>query len=168
MVAASTAFVTAGREENLPPVLIKLNKHHVPKNLLLIQAVIVSILSFIFLLMPTVNSAYWILMVLTTQLYLLMYLLLFSAAIKLRIKHPEKKSVFTIPGGSPAFWGLGLLGLFSSAFAFFICFIPPPKQIHAGSKAAYVAFLGLAVTFFPLLPILFLRRKRMVAITSTS
>ena len=167
MVAASTAFVTAGREENLPPVLIKLNKHHVPKNLLLIQAVIVSILSFIFLLMPTVNSAYWILMVLTTQLYLLMYLLLFSAAIKLRIKHPEKKSVFTIPGGSPAFWGLGLLGFFSSAFAFFICFIPP-KQIHSGSKGAYVAFLVFAVTFFTLLPILFLRRKRMVAITSTS
>ena len=60
---------------NLPPFFQVLNRHGVPTNLLLFQAVIVTISSLVFLYMPTLSSSYWILSALSAQSYLIMYIL---------------------------------------------------------------------------------------------
>ena len=80
--APPKGLIAAAREEDLPAQLRETNSNDVPKNFP--QAIVVSALSFAFLFMPSVNSAYWFFMVLLTQLYLIMYLLLFGAAVKLR------------------------------------------------------------------------------------
>lgn len=43
----------------------------------------------IFLLMPNVSSSYWILSALCVFLYLIMYILLYSSAIRLRYSRPN-------------------------------------------------------------------------------
>jgi len=144
--------------DNLPSILRRTNTRGAPKNLLLLQAAIVSVLSLLFLLMPSVNNAYWILMVLTTQLYLLMYVLLFSAALRLRKNHPELKTSSLVPGGKWGFWILGGLGLASSIFSFIICFFPPAR-IHEGSSFGYVSFLIIALLTLSAIPLFFLRRS---------
>jgi amino acid transporter len=60
-----------------------------PKRLLLTQAIIVTCMSLVFILMPSVSSAFWILSAIVAQLYLIMYILLFAAAIKLRYKYQK-------------------------------------------------------------------------------
>src|SRR3990167_2467625 len=67
----------------LPAFFRRQNKHRVPKNLLIIKAILVSIVCTAFLFVPNINTSYWLLMALATQLYMLMYVLMFLAALRL-------------------------------------------------------------------------------------
>lgn len=62
----------------------KTNKIGVQKNILYIQGGAVTLLSLLFVVMPSVQSFYQIMSQLTVVLYLIMYMLMFSAAIYLR------------------------------------------------------------------------------------
>ncbi len=94
--------------------------------------------------MPTVSAAFWILSAIVAQLYLLMYILLFAAAIKLRYKKPKIDRPYKIPGGKAGIWIVSGVGILSSAFALVIGFFPP-SQIQTGSVAFYVSFLVLGI-----------------------
>ena len=110
---------------DLPLMFQKVNRHHMPANLMIAQGVIVSALSLIFLLMPSVESAYWVLFVMTAQLYLLMYLFMFAAAIVLRYRKPAIHRSYRVPGGR---WGMNLVagvGFLGCFFAFIVGFVPP-------------------------------------------
>jgi len=149
-------LVAAAMHGDLPPIFRKVNRHGMPNNLLIGQAFLVSLISLVFLLMPSVNSAYWILIVLTTQLYLIMYILMFAAALKLRYSQPEVERPFKIPGGTVGLWIFTGLGIASSIFTFIIGFFPP-SQIDPGSKAWFVGFLSTAIVILSILPALILR-----------
>jgi glutamate:GABA antiporter len=151
IIGPAKGLIAAAKQENLPNVLRGTNAQGVPRNFLLAQAVFVSVLSIAFLFMPTVNSAYWVFMVLTTQLYLVMYLLLFGAAIKLRYTHPDIPRPFRVPGGIKGMWILGGVGLVSSIFAFFVCFFPP-SQIPSGEEKTYIWSLIGAIYLLVSLP----------------
>jgi len=144
IVGPARGLLAAAQMGDLPPFFRKINRHGMPKGLLIFQAIIVTILSFIFILMPTVNSAYWILTVLIAQLYLVMYFLLFGALIKLRYKKPDVTRPYKIPGGKVGAWIVAGLGLISSLFAFIIGFFPP-AQITTGNVGFYVGFLIVGV-----------------------
>jgi amino acid transporter len=109
-----------------------------PKTLLLTQALLVSLLSLLFVFMPSVSSAFWILSALVTQLYLIVYVLLFGAALKLRKTKPDVKRPYKIP--TWGLWSLCSLGVLSSLGTFFISFFPP-SQIKSGNSLFYVFFL---------------------------
>jgi amino acid transporter len=126
-----------------------------PVGLLIFQAIIVTFLSLIFILMPNVNSAYWILTVLIAELYLVMYFLLFASLIKLRYKRPNVERPYKIPGGKAGAWIVVGLGLISSLFAFIIGFFPP-SQITTGNEGFYVSFLIIGVIVFCLGPTIIL------------
>ena len=68
----------------------------------LTQAALVSLFSLIFILMPTVNSSYWILSVITAQLSLLVYIALFCRHDRLSYYKPDVARAFRIPGKIPA------------------------------------------------------------------
>ena len=78
IISPSRGLVVALRDENLAPSLQLPNKHGAPAKLLIYQAVLVTLLSCIFVLMPSIKSSYWILTVLASQAYMLMYLIVFS------------------------------------------------------------------------------------------
>jgi len=159
IVGPSRGLLAAAQYGDLPPNLRAINKHGMPKNLLVIQAAIVSVLSFLFVLMPSINSAFWIITVLVAQVYLVMYVLMFAAAIKLRTSHPKVFRSYRIPGGKLGMWLVAGLGILSSIFTFIVGFFPP-AQIHTGNTTFYVSFLMVGVILICLAPSLILRFKK--------
>ncbi len=138
---------------DLPPFFQKLNRHGMPAHLLLFQAIVVTLVSFVFLLMPSASSAFWILSAMSVQLYLLMYIVMFLAAIKLRYSHPHIKRTYKIPFRMHGIWWIASIGTISSVFAFFIGFIPP-AQLDVGSLWFYEGFLIFGIFIMCLVPYL--------------
>lgn len=144
LVGTSKGLLAAAKKGDLPPTFRHVNRHAMPTTLLILQAVIVTGLSFLFLYMPSVSSAYWVLLAITTQLYLVMYFLMFAAAIKLRYKCPDVPRPYKVPGGNIGLWVITSLGFLSSIFAFIIGFFPP-SQIPTGNVQVYVTMLIASV-----------------------
>lgn len=155
----SKGLLGAAQSGDLPQFFRKINRHGMPVSLLLMQGIIVTLVSCVFFIMPTVSSAYWILNALVAQLYLLMYVLLFAAAIRLRYTRPDVKRSYKIPGGFVGIWAIAGLGLVGSFLTFVIGFFPP-AQIAVGSTFFYVLFLLLTVVLACLAPSLILWFKK--------
>ena len=113
----------ARREGYLPPFLQKVNEEGVPVNILVTQGALTTVIGLLHTLVPTVSSAYWILSVMTTQVYLIMYVLMFNSARRLRRKKPEVKRGFA----APRLTLLCIVGAASSLAAFVIGFVPPSQ-----------------------------------------
>lgn len=61
IIAPTRGLQLAAKDGNLPQHFQKLNKHGAPKVLLLYQAIISTLMTLAFLLMPSVNGSYWLL-----------------------------------------------------------------------------------------------------------
>lgn len=144
---------------NLPPFFQKMNKRGVPTNLLLFQATIVTLSTFVFLHMPTISSSYWILSALSAQSYLVMYILMFISALKLRYTHPRVHRPYHIPFGKPGIWTTVSLGIISSLFAIIIGFIPP-GQLKTGSLFFYELFLIIGLLIMCGIPLVIYQFKK--------
>ncbi|WP_194847510.1 amino acid permease [Candidatus Neptunochlamydia vexilliferae] len=155
----SKGLLAAAQDGDFPPVLHKVNKHGMPGAMLIFQGIIVSILGAIFLFMPDVNSSFLILLILASQLYLIMYILMFAAGIALRYKKPNTPRPYKIPGGNFGMWltaGTGLLGaLFSIIIGFF-----PTDDLETGSILFYELFLSLGIIGFCAMPFIILLFKK--------
>lgn len=137
----SKGLFAVGKAGYLPPFMQKTNKIGVQKNILLIQGGLVTILSLLFVVMPSVQSFYQILSQLTILLYLIMYLLMFSAAIYLRYSMKEYKRPFRIgKSGNALMWIVAGMGFLGSLLAFVLSFIPP-AQIAVGSSTVWYLVL---------------------------
>ena len=144
---------------NLPPFFQNLNKHGTPTHLLFFQAVIVSIAACVFLFMPTVSSAFWILTALSAQSYLIMYIIMFIAAIKLKYSKPHVPRPYRVPLQYKGIWLFCLMGIASSSFAFIIAFIPP-SQLEVGSLIFYDLFLLISLCIMCLIPLVIYARRQ--------
>ena len=82
----SKGIFAVGKAGYMPPFFQKTNKLGVQKNILFVQGGAVTVLSLLFVVMPSVQSFYQILSQLTVVLYLIMYMLMFTGAIVLRYK----------------------------------------------------------------------------------
>ncbi len=154
IVGPSKGLFQTSQEGHIPPFFHKKNRHGMPIMILLFQGILVSLMCSAFLLMPSVSSSYWILNDLTALLYLIMYFLMFAAAIRLRFTRPEVPRNYRVPGGK--FWGMiciSGLGLISCLFAFCIGFVPP-AQLDTGSLLYFESFLGVGVISMFLLPLI--------------
>ncbi len=156
----SKGIFAVGRAGYLPPFFQKTNSRGVQRNILLIQGVIVTILGMLFVVMPSVQSFYQILSQLTVLLYLIMYMLMFSAAITLRYKYPKLERPFRLGArGNALMWVLGGLGFCGSLLAFVLSFIPP-SQIAVGSSAVWYSVLIVGAIIFVGIPfIIYAMRK---------
>src|SRR3990167_6003302 len=137
----------------LPPFFEKENQHGVPHNILITQAVLVSIACLAFLFFPGVNASYWLLTALSTQLYMIMYVLMFLSALRLRAKaaHHHQRG-FVIPGKKTGLWLVCLTGLIGCAITLLVGFIPP-DNMAIGNKFYYEILFcgGMAVMTLPIL-----------------
>ncbi len=133
--------------------VLKINRFGAPVNLLLLQGFLVSLLSSLFILIPSVSEAYWLLSVMTAQLAVLFYILLFLAALRLRYKESGITRVYRIPGGKFGIWLTTSLGLFACLATFFIGFFPP-AGVKVGSFLKFDIILLLGILLFCLPPYL--------------
>lgn len=148
----SKGLLQVGCAGYLPRFMQRTNKAGVQVGILLIQGAVVTLLSVFFVLLPSVQSAYQMISQLTIILYLLMYMLMFAAAIYLRYSEPSVPRTFRIPGGkSFGMWLVAGVGLIGSLLAFVFSFIPP-GQIEVGSPALYVTLLVFGTLIFTGIP----------------
>ena len=150
IIAPTKGLLVAAQDGNLPLFFQRQNANGAPVVMLVGQAVIVTCLAALFLFMPSVNGSYWLLTALAAQLYMLMYLMMFLAAIVLRIHAPHQPRPFRIPGGMLgmlAVSGLGLLGVLMTLAVSFM----PPEGIDVGGVARYetTLILGLVSLCLP-------------------
>lgn len=156
----SKGILAVGQAGYLPPVMQKTNKKGVQKNILLIQGAAVTVLAFIMVLMPSVQSFYQILSQLTCVLYLVMYLLMFAAAIYLRYSMKDTKRPYRVGGkGNFGMWLIGGLGFIGSLTAFIFSFFPP-SQINMGSNAVWFSVLIGGTILFIVLPFIILACRK--------
>jgi amino acid transporter len=157
LAGPSKGLLMIGRSEGyLPPFLTRLNKHGVQQNMLITQGVFTTLIALLYAFIPNVSSAYWILSVITTQIYLIMYVLMFAAAVKLRRDQPGHPRGYR----APALPTLCVVGAAASVAAFVIGFVPP-SQFGAGSPLAYIGLVagGMGIVGL-LIPYLFYRNRR--------
>ncbi len=161
IVGPSQGLLVTSRRGYLPRVFTKCNKQGMPVFILIVQAIIVTVLSSVFLLMPTVSSSYWIITALTAQLTTLIYIIMFAAAIRLRYSEANIERPYKVPGGNFGMWLVAGMGILASIFAFFIGFVPP-EQLETGSVFFYEAFLILGVVILSAPPfiIAFFKKRR--------
>ena len=137
----SKGIFAVGRAGYLPPFFQKSNKNGVQRNILLIQGGVVTLLALLFVVMPSVQSFYQILSQLTVLLYLIMYMLMFSAAIVLRYKMKGTARPFRLgKKGNGLMWPIGTAGFCGALLAFILSFVPP-SQISVGSNTVWFSVL---------------------------
>ena len=165
LAGPSKGLLMIGREEGyLPPFLQKMNVNDVQKNILFSQGILTTLIALMYVFLPSVNSVYWIFSVMTTQIYLIMYVLMFVAAMRLRKKQPDH------PRGYRAPWlnVVASVGIISTVAAFVIGFVPP-SQFGSASPIAYVLLILAGVGGIGLLvPFLFYKLRKPAWKTATA
>jgi putative glutamate/gamma-aminobutyrate antiporter len=147
----SAGILAVGKAGYLPHMLQKTNRNGIPVTILIIQGGLVTALCAAFTILPSVQSAYQLLSQMATIIYLVMYVIMFVAAIRLRYSQPNKTRPFKIPGGMAGMWAVGLVGLAGAAIAMAFSFIPP-AQISTGSPALYIGSLVIGSALFVAIP----------------
>ncbi len=152
IISPARGLLQAAEHGYLPHFLKKTNKYGVASNLLIVQAILVSVFCLAFLLMPSVNGSYWLLTALSTQLYILMYIIMFIVGLVMRYKYPDLKRNFQIPGGKIGLWFVCLLGFFGCGITEVVGFIPP-NSINVGTFFRYeiIFVTGMLVMICPVL-----------------
>ena len=158
MMGPARGLFISTSDNDLPKILHKTNRKNMPVGILITQAVIVTILCSVFLVMPTVNSSYWVLSNLTAQVALIFYIMMFAAAIRLRYKHPHVARSFRVPGGKIGIWVVSLVAIITCIITIMIGFLPP-SQIQVGKVLSYEMILMGGIIALSL-PAFFLHKKR--------
>lgn len=153
IIAPTKGLLVAAQDDNLPAFFQRTNQHGAPVVMLIGQAIIVTVLSTLFLFMPSVNGSYWLLTALAAQLYMLMYFIMFLTAIVLRIKQPKHHREFRILGGLPGLMSVCCVGLFGVIATLVVSFIPP-SGINVGSTLHYEMLLVSGLILMCLPPII--------------
>jgi glutamate:GABA antiporter len=157
-------LLIARREGYLPRFFQQQNENGIPVNILVVQGGVTTVIALLYALVPSVSSAYWILSVMTTQIYLIVYLLMFVAAVKLRRTQPDVERGYT----APALTFMCVMGFLASAAAIVIGFVPP-SQFESGSAVTYAALILAGTALLGLLPPwLFLKFRKPTWKTSES
>jgi len=158
LIGPAKGLGIVAEEGNMPPLFDRTNKYGAPVAVLLIQALIGSMISLLYVFLPSVNQAYWILSAMTVELLCIVYILVFASVIKLRYSQPDTPRPFKIPGGIAGIWIVGGLGLFGTTLAFVVGLMPP--SFFASNGLAYVFSVLLGTFLLAVPPLVFLKLKK--------
>ncbi len=158
LIGPAKGLGIVAEEGNMPPLFDRTNKYGAPVAVLVIQAVIGSIISLLYVFLPSVNQAYWILSAMTVELLCIVYVLVFASVIKLRYSQPNTPRPFKIPGGMAGIWLVGGLGMFGTIFAFIVGLMPP--SYFTTSPHTYVGSVLLGTFLLAVPPLVFLKFKK--------
>ncbi|MDE5649650.1 MAG: amino acid permease [Duncaniella sp.] len=155
----STGLVAVGESGYLPMSLQKTNSRGVNKPILYVQAIFVSLLSLVLVVLPSVESAYQVMSQMATVIYLILVLMIYFAFVRLRHTQPQKPRGFRVPGGKFGEVVVAGIGIIGAVIAMILSFIPP-SQINTGSPVVYVLIIFCGALIFFCVPlIVFSKRK---------
>lgn len=147
IISPAKGLLLAADHGFLPHWLYRLNRHGVPSRILMMQALLVTLLCSAYFLLPSINGIYWLFTALSTELYMVMYVLMFMAAIFLKRKYPDRIRPFKIAGGHHGYYLICILGLIGCLITLIIGFIPPVNILQASSAARYQTMFICGIIF---------------------
>jgi amino acid transporter len=152
----SEGLLRIGREQGfLPPYFQKVNGQGIEVRILAAQGTVITLIALLYAFIPSVSHAYWIFAVMATQVYMIMYVLMFIAAMRLRRSQPDQARGYRVPA-------LGLLcvvGTVSSVAALAIGFIPPSQFGHS-NPLEYGVLILAGILVIGIIPPLLMDRLR--------
>jgi glutamate:GABA antiporter len=152
----SEGLLRIGREQGfLPPYFQKVNGQGIEVRILAAQGTVITAIALLYAFIPSVSHAYWIFAAMATQVYLIMYVLMFIAAVRLRRSQPDRPRGYR----APALGLLCLTGAVSSVAALVIGFIPP-SQFGNSNKLEYAALILAGILAIGIVPPLLMDRFR--------
>jgi len=157
--APSRGLLATAHDGLLPPLMQKTNKSGAPRNILIIQAIIVTVVSSIYLFTQNVSGAFFLISTVTISLYIVMYMLMYAAAIRLRYSQPDLPRAFKVPGGKPGMWFVAGLGFVAVAFSLLVSFFPP-TQLPVGNPVTYVSLVAAGLIVFVSAALLIFRFRK--------
>lgn len=155
----SRALLQTAENGEIPPHFAATNAAGAPKTILIIQALIVSVLGAFYLIFPNPSVAFYLLGAMTVSLYLLMYLMMYAAAIRLRYSEPDADRHFRVPGGKLGMWLIAGFGFLAVLFALVVSFFPP-SQLPVGSPVLYTGLVIAGLVVFGGAPFVIHAAKR--------
>lgn len=159
LAGPSRGLLATAHDGMLPPVLQRTNRNGMQRNILIVQGVIVTLISSIYLFMADVSAAFFLISSMTISLYIIMYLLMYAAAIRLRRRRGEEGRGFRIPGGAPGLYAVAGIGFLAVAFALVLCFVPP-DQLEVGTPAVYIGTVAAGAVVFTAIPMIIYALRR--------
>lgn len=149
--APARGLFQSSEDHFLPPRLHKQNRFGAEKNLLLLQAVIISLFSLIFLLLPSVNGAYWFLTNLSVEIYMVVYLLMFMAAIAVEYHFPHRDRLYGFMKKRSILLTVYTMGVIGCIVTLFVGAFPP-TNVAIGSPARYqlLFWAGIVACVIPI------------------
>lgn len=149
-IGPTKGLLAAARDGFAPKFLRKSNGDHTPTNILWVQAIIVSLLSVLYIVMPSVQSAYWFLSAMSAELAMVMYLLVFVSAFRLS----DKLEIF------PSWlYKLSLvLGSLTCLVVMLMGMIPPKNFLLDESASIYYVISMLTGMCLAVAPVLLVKR----------
>lgn len=145
---ASGLHVAISNKSNLNK-LSHLNTYDSPATIIYIQIIIAGLLSYLFVFLPTINNAYWVITVMTGQYAALSYIYIFAAAIKFISRTKDIK--FILPRIIMLI--ISFIGFLACIFVFFISFLPP-TYIESISLLKYEIVLSVGILIYISIPTL--------------
>ncbi|MFK5856431.1 MAG: APC family permease [Bacteroidota bacterium] len=144
----------ASEEGMLPKFFTKVNGRGAPRNLIIVQAIVLSFVGTFILILKSVDIAFLILTSIAILLYSIMYILMFISVIKLRYTQPNTKRPYKIPGGKIGVWIVAGVGFITVLACFFIGFIPSGMPV-----IDYELIMILSVGLIVLIPIIIFKKN---------
>ncbi len=153
----SEGLLQIGREQGyLPPYFQRVDREGIQVHILAAQGVVITIIGLLYALIPQVSSAYWVLAAMATQVYLIMYLLMFISAVRLRRAQPDHPRGYR----APVLFAQCVIGGAASVAAFAIGFVAPSQFSHVAGPALYAVLILAGILIIGVLPPLLLEWRR--------
>jgi amino acid transporter len=149
--APTRGLLIAGRDGALPRFWQRENRHFAHQRILILQACIVSVMSMVYLLFDDVQVAFWLMNVVPTMLYIVMYMLMFAAGVRLRYSHADVPRRYQVPFGRFGIWTLAIMGSIAGLAALVFGFIPT-DQVREDQQATYIGMIAGGFVIFTVLP----------------
>jgi glutamate:GABA antiporter len=156
LTGPSTGLLDIARERGyLPPYFQELNSNGVQLHILIAQGFVITLIGALYAVVPAVSRAYWVFAALATEVYLIMYVLMFVAASNLRRREPEHPRGYR----APALLATCVVGTLASVAACLVGLLPP-SQLGNITTLPYLLALLAATLLVGLLPPLLLHKLR--------
>lgn len=155
VLGPSKSMIKVAEDGNLPPFFQKRNSKGIPITFVMLQAIVISLVSVMYIVVPDVNSAFLVITITTTILYCIVYALIAISAVRLRYKEPNMNRPFRLGKGNGMMWFVSLLSMLSVVITIVVSLIPPsilPKSFSTGyviyQVVATVVMVGVALIIY--------------------
>ena len=157
----SKGLLEVAKEGYLPAFWQKRNKYDIPVPILCLQAAIPCVIGLVIFIMPTIGSAFWVMIALSSQLYMLMYVMMFLAVIRLRYSKADTVRPYKIPGGKTGLYTVCGFGIITSLSSMACGFIPPSSVREKGvwHIIGYMGFIASGTVFFVVMATVLIKRR---------